>query len=716
MLNRVFSPKNPLSSNKMNKGSTVVGHVDSYDRGEVKGWVYNNSAQDENCTVVIYHKNQLLARAIANIGRPDVLQAGHSTANCGFSISIPKIFGRAIPEVRVYEEKTGVELKGSPISSANTASTNHIFDLSDLVYYLAHHDNPSGIQRVVLSTISSLIELDEKKDHEVRFAYFNNESLNFREIPYSSFLQLLSDLKASIGDRVLPIGRGDVDNLLKALGASSQPIASGPNSTIVMLGAAWVFPEYFTAVRNHKQKGGKFCCLIHDLIPIKMPSMCDKGTAEIFKFFIRRVCLFADVIFTVSAYTAKDLEEFITKQRLPHREIIVLQNGDGFSGDDITANVPDYSLPQQPYVLYVSTIEGRKNHRILLDVWQTLRAESVDVPQLVFVGRVGWRVESLIEQMHESNMLDGKLRIMSNVTDAQLFDLYKNCLFTVYPSLYEGWGLPVSESLSLGKVCVASNRTSIPEVARGAAILFDPDNAEELLAIVKDLCTKKGKLQEQEASLRQKFTPITWNDVATRLIVGLNRAAELTPDNIFTADLNTEYTFRTLTYLDSNVAHGHEVDRHARSFSSPILTDRPIGIDNYIKSDLLMGGTGWYRRENWGRWSKFNTDNRLLFRISHDDAVIVYIKAIINSQIVPANITASVNGRTNKIFSCGKEDLLLAVPARGPVIDIELNISGEAPKLDGDTRMLGIGYKSLIVVKRNDLEERMNILEVSALQ
>lgn len=715
MLKNLFTDTATNKRSKEWPSSAVIGHVDSYTNGTIIGWVLNKTDPNKNCNVVVYHNSKILVRATANIHRPDVSEAGYSTGQCGFSITIPNFLNNQTSELSIVEESTKTELKGSPITLRATTRQEYIFDLSDLVFYLAHHDNPSGIQRVVISIVSSVVFESESEDIKIGFTYFDNESLSFRSIPMSGFLQLMSDLRSPIGERALPIGRGSTESLINALGASSRGIGSNSHTTIVMLGAAWVFPEYFTAVRNHKQQGGKFCCLIHDLIPIKMPSMCDKGTAEIFKFFIRRVCHFSDAIFSVSEYTANDLRDFISKNDLPKREITVLQNGDGFSDDSSNSDVIDYSLPQGRYVLYVSTIEGRKNHQLLVDVWSALQAEFADVPQLVFVGRVGWRVESLIEQIHGSNMLGGKLRIMSSVSDAQLLQLYKNCLFTVYPSLYEGWGLPVSESLSLGKVCVASNRTSIPEVARGSALLFDPNDFDALYEIIKDLCMNEKRLKVEETKLSETFRSITWADVTQRLVNGLNKVAEAAPQSIFEVKLNTEYTFRSLAYLDSNVAHGDEVARHIRSFSSPMLTDRPIGIDNYIYSDLLMGGAGWYGRESWGRWSKFNTDNRLLFRISGDKNVIVYIKITFVAKQLPMNIVARVNTGASKMFYCGKNTVLLAVPAKGPVIDIELNINGEPIKLEGDTRMLGIGYQSIMIVEQSDFEERLNILEVSGL-
>lgn len=92
------------------------------------------------------------------------------------------------------------------------------------------------------------------------------------------------------------------------------------------------------------------------------------------------------------------------------------------------------------------------------------------VPTLVFAGRVGWLVSDLMQQLENTQWLDGKIRFIQNPTDAELQRLYADCSFSVFPSFCEGWGLPVTESLAMGRPCVASNTTSIPEAGESRPI------------------------------------------------------------------------------------------------------------------------------------------------------------------------------------------------------------------------------------------------------
>jgi glycosyltransferase involved in cell wall biosynthesis len=129
-------------------------------------------------------------------------------------------------------------------------------------------------------------------------------------------------------------------------------------------------------------------------------------------------------------------------------------------------------------VLFVSTIEIRKNHRLLVRVWRRLIARhgTEAVPALIFAGQIGWMVDDLLADLAESGHLGGKIEHRPGLSDEELDEAYRSCLFTVFPSFCEGWGLPIAESLAHGKFCVASNRTSIPEVGGDLIDYFDPSD------------------------------------------------------------------------------------------------------------------------------------------------------------------------------------------------------------------------------------------------
>jgi glycosyltransferase involved in cell wall biosynthesis len=177
-------------------------------------------------------------------------------------------------------------------------------------------------------------------------------------------------------------------------------------------------------------------------------------------------------------------------------------------------------------VLFVSTIEARKNHRLLVKVWRRLleRHGADAVPALIFAGQIGWLVDDLLAELTASDYLHGKIVLVPGLSDAELRQAYRSALFTVFPSLCEGWGLPVAESLAHGKFCVAANSTSIPEVGGDLVDYFDPTNDDDALAKIERLLLDPCYLAAREARLRAEYRPRTWTDCVQALIGKLDEA------------------------------------------------------------------------------------------------------------------------------------------------------------------------------------------------
>src|SRR5208282_2997295 len=170
-------------------------------------------------------------------------------------------------------------------------------------------------------------------------------------------------------------------------------------------------------------------------------------------------------------------------------------------------------------------IEIRKNHRLLVKVWQRLveRHGADLVPALIFVGQIGWSFDALFADLEASEHVNGKIILLRGLSDGELQQAYRGCLFTVFPSLCEGWGLPIAESLAHGKFCVASNRTSIPEVGGNLIDYFDPSNDDDALAKIERLLLDPGYLTAREARLQAEYRPRTWADCVQALIGKLDR-------------------------------------------------------------------------------------------------------------------------------------------------------------------------------------------------
>jgi glycosyltransferase involved in cell wall biosynthesis len=701
---------------------SIHSHIDVAKPGLVEGWLINKEKPGHRCAVAAIHKGRVIAEVKADILREDLAGHGVGDGRHAFRLPVPaRLSGGGYLEI--VDKETGTPLIGSPIQVEDSAAVTPaadtpplLIDLSDMIFYLEHHDHLSGIQRVQANVLKAIVEEALFPLNRIRVVYYKEGEQAFYEMPLSFVTSLIEDTGRELGSRQFKRradGRLHLEDEAKV-----EPLAldeeEAENSVLLMLGAAWVFPSYFYAVRQLKRRGTRFVPLLHDLIPVVMPTMCDKGTAEVFKIFIRRAVWNADYILTVSEHTRRDLIAYCEENGLECPPTAVSKNGQSLGVLSKRREAPPV---QGDYVLFVSTIEGRKNHRMALQIWERLmRVYGDDVPSLVFVGRLGWRVEGLVEKLHEKNFLNQKVVILSEVSDRTLAGLYENCLFTIYPSLYEGWGLPVGESLAFGKVCLASNASSIPEVGGDLAVYFDPANLDDAVNKADQLIRHPERRTDLERAIREQFRPISWTEAAANAIKGVEQAAA-TPAKAMAPLLEVgEYNFARISYLESNVVHGDEVARHLRDFSEPRLMFKRLTLDSYILAEECLTEGTWFAPEAFGRWGHKN-GSILRFRVPDaDKAYLAYLQVQVPEPYVKAQLELSFQGRVVdfRSISQGKATLRLDLSrySQNGEASISIRLGNEPPMhVDGDPRLLGVGLCRLALVERENVHQRLEIME-----
>ena len=246
-------------------------------------------------------------------------------------------------------------------------------------------------------------------------------------------------------------------------------------TTYCSVGVDWIYGDLEYLAERRQQVGFRTVLAVYDLTPAEMPQYHSVDPVPDFAQTLRT----ADVLLVVSKSTAEDLRTFARRRELTVPPLVHLPLGSALVEE--TPTVPGAMRPsdgQEPerFVLCVGTIEPRKNHPLILDVWEMLLTEqSPDaVPILVVAGRRGWLATETMSRLTRTPGFGGVLQFLEQPSDGELAWLYRNCAFTVYPALYEGWGLPVSESLDFGKLCLTSNRSSLPEAGEGLTDLLDP--------------------------------------------------------------------------------------------------------------------------------------------------------------------------------------------------------------------------------------------------
>jgi glycosyltransferase involved in cell wall biosynthesis len=426
------------------------------------------------------------------------------------------------------------------------------FEVEDFLRYFDHFRNPTGLQRVPFEIFVEAERLYARTG-SVRFCRLSVYTKRFKPIdfdaimsaylnppgadapwktvwaPALSWAEFSSMLRAIIRHPrfFFRISRTAIRDLVDtAIRPRRFDELVRPGDVIVSLGASWGFPDYMKhIVRAKRRYGIRFATLIYDMIPVENGSLVENRHVVQFRKWLQETIPNANVVFAISKYSRHALLEFAADcgWSLPRVQVVGL--GADLSHGPVAESQRKLSFPQQ-YVLFVSTIEIRKNHRLLVRVWRRLleRHGADGVPTLIFAGQIGWMVDDLLEDLAASGYLGGKIEHMPDLSDEELGDAYRSCLFTVFPSFCEGWGLPIAESLAHGKFCVASNRTSIPEVGGDLIDYFDPSNDDDALAKIERLLFEPGYLTAREARLQAEYRPRTWADTVHALMCELDQS------------------------------------------------------------------------------------------------------------------------------------------------------------------------------------------------
>lgn len=260
----------------------------------------------------------------------------------------------------------------------------------------------------------------------------------------------------------------------------------------------------------------------HDIIPILFPqfSLID---SDKFSHYIDQTIKVADFFWCNSEHTKQTLQKYISSKNHPVVPMRVVKLGCDLAQYQHKSNgvmgIQINRLLQERFVLYVSTIEIRKNHQVLYDAYtQMLAAGEDDLPKLIFVGRRGWMVDKLLSTLEKDQRVKGNILIFDGITDAELMALYRHCLFTVFPSYIEGYGLPVVEALSFGKYCLAANTGSMPEIGGDFIEYLDPNDVQAWADRILFWAKNPEILREKERYIRDCYIPNSWDTMANGIL------------------------------------------------------------------------------------------------------------------------------------------------------------------------------------------------------
>ncbi|SHO63459.1 Glycosyltransferase, GT2 family [Pseudoxanthobacter soli DSM 19599] len=297
-------------------------------------------------------------------------------------------------------------------------------------------------------------------------------------------------------------------------GIPVQGMSAAPGDHVLFTGVIWN-AHYVELIERLVRNGLTFSVLVHDIIPIDEPEFVSPEFNAGFTLWMDAVARKASTLFVSTDFVRHQIEAWAREMKIARRQpIVTIPFGPSL------VPVPEAAKPLRPgvtvpYALSVGTIDKRKNQAMLPRLWrrlvETLGADKV--PMLVLVGRDDLRLGTTDENV-AALAKAGRIAILEDVADAELADLYRLCLFTVFPTLSEGYGLSISDTLAYGKVPISSGLEPIREYAGNLPWYFDPLDDDDAYRVMSRAVLNPDVLAKAEARIAAEWHPSSWRTAA----------------------------------------------------------------------------------------------------------------------------------------------------------------------------------------------------------
>ena len=256
---------------------------------------------------------------------------------------------------------------------------------------------------------------------------------------------------------------------------------------------------------------------IHDVIPYIYPETSSRLDRMIYRFWLPLVMSRLDSIITVSEQSKSDLVRYLPVKR---ENITVIPEAASPMFQPISqAQIEKVMLSHGirfPYILYVGSIEARKNLKTLLEAYAQVRCWSQKW-KLVIVGAHKWKYSAVFATL-ERLQLTSDVHFTGYVAEEDLPALYNGASLFVFPSLYEGFGLPVLEAMACGTPVITSNCSSLPEVAGEAAILVDPNDVNAIAMAIRQVLEESALADNMKVKGLARAQQFSWENTAKKTV------------------------------------------------------------------------------------------------------------------------------------------------------------------------------------------------------
>ena len=252
--------------------------------------------------------------------------------------------------------------------------------------------------------------------------------------------------------------------------------------------------------------------VIHDLTALKLPKYHTFASAMVQKLIMRRVLKQAHLVITNSENTKKDILEY--EPSIATNLTVISPGVSNEIGTTTNLTHLNELGITAPFFLHVGTIEPRKNLELLISAFEKV-ADIDEKAMLILVGKKGWKSQYIVELIDKSPHKK-RIKLTGYVSTPALAALYTNCTSMIYPSHYEGFGIPIIEALNCGALVLLSDNSSLREVAGGAGLYFN--TIDELKVLMKQTLQQDLKTTEWKNQAAIQLDKYTWQNAARKFI------------------------------------------------------------------------------------------------------------------------------------------------------------------------------------------------------
>ena len=315
----------------------------------------------------------------------------------------------------------------------------------------------------------------------------------------------------------LPYERDEFKNFFSPsrLLARSISCPFDASDTVISIGLDWDNSNYEIIHALKKLHKFKFVGAFYDGIPIRHPDFLPNTSfCNMFFDYFYRLSTLSDKIFTISNTSKKEYFSIIRDEKINGcKTVEFLRLGDTEKKLPFNFILKKSRNITESFVIYVSTIEKRKNHILLLDVWESLYARLGDkTPTLICIGMWGWGVDDVKDKYSSNHKMQEYIKFYDDVDGDELIWFYQNASFSVFPSHNEGWGLGASESLTHGLPCITSSTPAILEATQNLMPSCDSNDPASWLNEIEKMATDIEYVKSLRLLAREKYIPRTWNE------------------------------------------------------------------------------------------------------------------------------------------------------------------------------------------------------------